>query len=72
MLMTKEFNNKTYDNNTIYSMGGTNFALNNREVVYNLCLSVDVLLHKANISSPIDPNCSLKLSPQPWRMSLLF
>ena len=41
---------------------GTNFALNNKEEVYNLCLSVDVLLHKANISSPIAPTCSIKLT----------
>ena len=62
ILMTKEFNNKTYDNDTIFYGKGTNFALDNREEVYNLCLSVDVLLHKANISSPIDPTCSFKLS----------
>ena len=48
---------------TQYVFGkGTNFALDNREEVYNLFLSVDVLLHKANISSPIAPTCSLKLT----------
>ena len=63
MLMTKEFNNKIYDNNTIYFMGKEPiFALNNKEEFYNLCLSVDVLLHKANILSPIAPTCSLKLT----------
>ena len=41
---------------------GTNFALDNREEFYNLCLNVDVLLHKSNITSPIAPTCSLKLT----------
>ena len=61
--MTKEFNNKTYDNHhNIFYGKGTNFALDNREEVYNVCLSVNVLLHKANISSPIAPTCSLMLT----------
>ena len=42
---------------------GTNFALKDEEEVYNLCLSVNNILHKANILSPIAPNCSSYAHP---------
>ena len=35
----------------------TNFALINNERVYNLCLSVDALLHKTDVLSSIAPTC---------------
>ena len=57
MSVTKESNNKIHDkwHNTLYGKG-TNFALTNEEEVYNLCLSVNVLLHKTNVSSPKAPS----------------
>ena len=34
----------------------------NNERVYILCLSVDALLHKIDVISPIDPTCSSMLT----------
>ena len=60
MSVTKESDNKIHDYNiTILYGKGTNFALKNEEEVYNLFLSVDVLLHNVNILSPKAPTCSL-------------
>ena len=62
--MTKESNNKIHDINTIYFMGKEpNFALMNQEEVYNLFLSVNMLLHNANILSPKVPTCSSYAHP---------
>ena len=38
----------------------------NNERVYNLCLSVDALLHKTYVLSPIAPNCSSMLTLMDW------
>ena len=34
----------------------------NNERVYNLCLSIDALLHKTDVLSPIAPTCSYMLT----------
>ena len=63
ILVTKEYNNKhgrLYM--TSYMGSKNNFAFINNEIVYNLCLSVDALLHKINVLSPIAPTCSSMLT----------
>ena len=39
-----------------------NFALINDEIIYNMCLSVDPILHKTNVLSPIAPTYSSMLT----------
>ena len=63
MWVTKESNNKIHDNKTTYFMEKEPILHQDEEEVYNLFLSVNMLLHNADILSPKDPTFSLDAHP---------